>query len=46
MARKFQVTIDCAEPGRLARFWAEVLGYELRRPVVLRDPEGNEFCVV
>lgn len=26
--RQFQVTFDCAEPERLARFWAEVLGYE------------------
>ncbi|MCM2575959.1 VOC family protein [Streptomyces meridianus] len=25
--RKFQVTFDCAEPERLARFWCEVLGY-------------------
>jgi len=26
--RKFQVTFDCAEPERVARFWCEVLGYE------------------
>ncbi|MGI5458793.1 VOC family protein [Streptomyces sp. CA-249302] len=25
--RKFQVTFDCAEPARVARFWCEVLGY-------------------
>lgn len=25
--REFQVTFDCAEPIRLARFWCEVLGY-------------------
>jgi Glyoxalase-like domain len=25
--RKIQVTFDCAEPQRVARFWAEVLGY-------------------
>ncbi|MEU3573376.1 VOC family protein [Kitasatospora sp. NPDC036755] len=25
--RHFQVTIDCADPVRLAHFWAEVLGY-------------------
>ena len=26
-AREFQVTFDCAEPERVARFWCEVLGY-------------------
>ncbi|MDW8803488.1 VOC family protein [Streptomyces scabiei] len=30
--RKFQVTFDCAEPERLARFWCEVLGYEVPSP--------------
>ncbi|MFI7368402.1 VOC family protein, partial [Streptomyces sp. NPDC050149] len=24
--KHFQVTFDCAEPERLARFWCEVLG--------------------
>lgn len=33
--KKFQVTLDCAEPERLARFWCEVLGY-----VVPPPPEG------
>src|SRR5215471_1095727 len=33
--RKFQVTFDCAEPERLARFWCEVLGY-----VVPPPPDG------
>ncbi|MDH6224046.1 MULTISPECIES: VOC family protein [Streptomyces] len=33
--RKFQVTFDCAEPERVARFWCEVLGY-----VVAPPPEG------
>lgn len=27
MAISWQLTIDCASPGRLARFWAEALGY-------------------
>lgn len=27
--RQVQVTFDCAEPVRVARFWSEVLGYEL-----------------
>lgn len=35
MIRKLQVTFDCAEPQRLARFWCEVLGYVLPSP-----PEG------
>ncbi|MFF8925605.1 VOC family protein [Streptomyces koyangensis] len=25
--KQFQVTFDCSEPERLARFWCEVLGY-------------------
>ncbi|BAL88771.1 hypothetical protein AMIS_35510 [Actinoplanes missouriensis 431] len=25
--REFQVTFDCADPQRVARFWCEVLGY-------------------
>ncbi|MDT0388784.1 VOC family protein [Streptomyces dubilierae] len=27
--KEFQVTFDCAEPARVARFWCEVLGYVL-----------------
>jgi catechol 2,3-dioxygenase-like lactoylglutathione lyase family enzyme len=27
-----QVAIDCDDPARLARFWADVLGYELECP--------------
>ncbi|QFU93434.1 VOC family protein [Amycolatopsis sp. YIM 10] len=33
--KQFQVTFDCAEPERVARFWCEVLGY-----VVPSPPEG------
>jgi hypothetical protein len=33
--RQFQVTFDCAEPERVARFWCDVLGY-----VVPPPPEG------
>jgi hypothetical protein len=33
--RHFQVTFDCAQPERVARFWCEVLGY-----VVPPPPEG------
>jgi hypothetical protein len=32
MATVFQVTFDCAEPGRMTRFWASVLGYEVEKP--------------
>ncbi|MFG2718330.1 VOC family protein [Streptomyces sp. NPDC048416] len=33
--KKFQVTFDCAEPERVARFWCEILGY-----VVPSPPDG------
>ncbi len=33
--KQFQVTFDCADPWRVARFWCEVLGYVLPPP-----PEG------
>ncbi|MGW2492018.1 VOC family protein [Streptomyces sp. NPDC001606] len=36
MIKQFQVTFDCAEPERLARFWCEVLGYVPAPP-----PEGS-----
>ncbi|MET8028895.1 VOC family protein [Streptomyces avermitilis] len=29
---KLQLTIDCAEPERLAAFWAAALGYEVEPP--------------
>jgi len=35
MTREFQVTFDSADPGALAAFWAEVLGYQVQAP-----PEG------
>jgi hypothetical protein len=35
MATAFQVTFDAADPGALAAFWAEVLGYIVQPP-----PEG------
>jgi hypothetical protein len=37
--KQFQVTFDCAEPERVARFWSEVLGYEQQGPVCV-DPSG------
>ncbi len=27
--RQVQITFDCADPQRVARFWCEVLGYQL-----------------
>ncbi|MYX76966.1 VOC family protein [Streptomyces sp. SID3915] len=30
--RQFQITFDCAEPERVARFWCEVLGYVVPPP--------------
>jgi catechol 2,3-dioxygenase-like lactoylglutathione lyase family enzyme len=39
--RQVQVTFDCADPERVARFWCEVLGYELHASgVVCTDPTG------
>lgn len=35
MATRLQVTVDCADPDRLARFWAIALRYQLQEP-----PEG------
>lgn len=32
MATKFQVAIDCADPGRLTRFWATALRYKIQDP--------------
>ncbi|RSS58329.1 VOC family protein [Streptomyces sp. WAC06614] len=30
--KEFQVTFDCADPERVARFWCEVLGYVVPPP--------------
>ena len=32
MAVGFQVTVDCADPDLLARFWAQALDYQLQPP--------------
>src|SRR3954467_6027586 len=37
--KEFQVTFDCAEPERVARFWCEVLGYEFSY-----SDEGSAAC--
>jgi hypothetical protein len=38
--REVQVTFDCADPPRVARFWCEVLGYELDPDVA----EGGDWA--
>jgi hypothetical protein len=37
MATSIQIVIDCADPDRLAHFWATALGYQLQDP-----PEGYQ----
>jgi hypothetical protein len=37
VATSIQVVFDCADPSRLARFWAAALGYQLQDP-----PEGHD----
>ncbi|MCT2587306.1 VOC family protein [Actinophytocola gossypii] len=37
--RQVQITFDCAEPERLARFWSQVLGYTADADSAA-DPEG------
>jgi hypothetical protein len=32
MVKDIQVTFDCADPGALAEFWAEALGYQVQGP--------------
>jgi hypothetical protein len=41
--KQVQVTFDCAEPGRVARFWCEVLGYVL--PPGSEDDDASSACV-
>ena len=40
--RKVQVTFDCANPERVARFWCAVLGYEVdeHSTTACNDPSG------
>jgi hypothetical protein len=39
--KQFQVTFDCAEPERVARFWCEVLGYVAPPPEETPPPEDQ-----
>ena len=45
------VVIDCLSFDRMFAFWKEALHFATKRPpeggwVILRDPDGNLFCVV
>jgi hypothetical protein len=42
------LTIDCADPSRLAAFWTEARRVDEDGSfwTVMLDPEGNEFCVL
>ncbi|MCX5402781.1 VOC family protein [Streptomyces sp. NBC_00335] len=47
MAKEFQVTYDCADPGAQAVFWAQALGYRVQSPegsadwAAISDPDGK-----
>ncbi|WP_072804748.1 VOC family protein [Rhodococcoides yunnanense] len=38
--KQIQVTFDCEEPERLARFWCEILGYVMQGTSACVDPAG------
>src|ERR1022692_4151016 len=40
--KQIQVTFDCAEPERVARFWCEVLGYVVPPP----EHQGSAFACI
>jgi hypothetical protein len=57
MAARWSLTVDCADPPAVARFWALALGYTEAPPpagfatwaewlTTTTSPEGNEFCVL
>ncbi|MER8224436.1 VOC family protein [Streptomyces sp. NPDC094143] len=41
--KQFQVTFDCAQPERVARFWCEVLGYVV--PPQAQGEQAWSACV-
>lgn len=47
MAKEFQVTYDCADPGAQAEFWAQALGYRVQPSgrsadwAAISDPDGK-----
>ncbi|HHX46521.1 MAG TPA: VOC family protein, partial [Brevibacterium sp.] len=42
MSRTVQITVDCHDPERLARFWAEALAYTIPGPPGVRLGEGED----
>lgn len=42
------ISIDAVQPRKVADFWCAVLGWRVEEDswVVLRDPDGNEFCLL
>src|SRR5881227_2205431 len=42
--KQIQVTFDCAQPERVARFWCEVLGYVV--PPLPPEHQGSAFACV
>jgi hypothetical protein len=46
MTRQLQVAIDCTDPDRLARFWAEALGYEVESPSLAPGEPGERWNAV
>ena len=42
MSRTVQITVDCHDPEKLARFWAEALGYIIPGPPGVRLGEYEE----
>src|SRR5215813_7720696 len=43
--KQIQVTFDCAEPERVARFWCEVLGYVVPPPPAISTKENRTASV-
>ncbi len=39
--RLVHLVIDAADPGRLARFWAAVLGWEIADELCVLSPRGS-----
>lgn len=47
LGRLETVVLDAADPQGLARFYAELLGWTVRREdEVYADPAGHPFCLV
>jgi glyoxalase superfamily protein len=43
--KQFQVTFDCAQPERVARFWCEVLGYVVPPALEERATRDDFACI-